>query len=84
MHEHKYLENIKKWYKYSGKCDYQFKYKAILEAYFLSTPEVFTENIPMYLDALGTMKNPSEIKPPSQLLALFDVTQKTAVHNGSC
>ena len=47
LHEHKYLKNIKKWYKYSGKCDYQFKYKAILEAYFLSTPEVFTQNLIM-------------------------------------
>ena len=24
----------------------------------------------------GTMKNPSEIKPPIKLLAIFDVTQK--------
>ena len=33
---------------------------------------------------LGTMKNPSEINPPSQLLELLDLTQKTAVQNGIC
>ena len=32
MYEYICLENIKKWYKSSGKCDDQHIYKAILEA----------------------------------------------------
>ena len=36
----------------------------------------------MDVGTLGTMNNPSEINPPSEFLALLDVTQKTAVQNG--
>ena len=32
MYEHRFLENIKKIYKSSGKCDDQQQYKAIIEA----------------------------------------------------
>ena len=33
MYEHSFLENIKKWYKSAGKCEYhQQQYKAIIEA----------------------------------------------------
>ena len=31
MYEHQCLENIKKIYKSTGKCDYQQQYKTILE-----------------------------------------------------
>ena len=84
MYEDKYLKNIKKLYKSSGKCDDQHEYKDILEEEFLSALERLTENIPMDLVTLVTMKNPSEINPPSQFLSLFDVTQINAVQNGSC
>ena len=66
------LENIKKLYKYSGKCDDQHKYKAILESDISSTPKGITDNIPIYVGTSGTMENPSEINPPSQFLALLD------------
>ena len=84
MYEDICLENIKKLYKSSVKCDEKQKYKAILEADIVSTPGELTENIPMDVGMLGNMKNPNEINPPSEVLKLLDVTQKTAVQNGSC
>ena len=47
IYEHRCLENIKKLYKYSGKCDDWQQYKAILEAAMVSTTSVFTENSTM-------------------------------------
>ena len=48
LNEHKCLENIKKGYKQSGKCDNQQKFKDILEAAMVSTPEGFIDNSPIY------------------------------------
>ena len=70
------MENIKKLYKSSSKYEDQHKYKAILEADIVSTLEGLNENIPMDVETSGTMKNPIKINPPSQFLALLDVTQK--------
>ena len=36
--EHKCLNNIKNIYQHAGKCDYQQKFKDILEAAMVSTP----------------------------------------------
>ena len=47
VYEHICLGNIKKLYKSSRKCDYQQKYKAIIEAAMFSTPDVFTVNSPL-------------------------------------
>ena len=44
LYEHKFLENIKKLYKKSGKCDYQQQFKYIIEATMVSTPEEFADN----------------------------------------
>ena len=44
IYEQKYLENIKKSSKQSGKCDNQKQLKYILEAAMVSTPEGFTDN----------------------------------------
>ena len=77
-------KKLKRLYKYSGKFDYQHKYKVILEAGILSTPGVITENIPIDVGTSGNMKKLSEINPPSQCLALLDGTQKHTVQNGSC
>ena len=84
MYAHICLEKINNLYKYSGKYDDQQKYKSITEAEIVSTNEELTEKIPMYVGKLGTMKDPSEINPPRQFLELLDITQKTAVQNGSC
>ena len=48
IYEHKCLENIKILYKQAGKCDDQQQFKDIIEAAMVSTPEGFTDNIPIY------------------------------------
>ena len=47
IYEHRCLKNIKKLYKYAGKCDDQQQYKVIIEAEMVSTHEEITENSPM-------------------------------------
>ena len=47
LYEHKCLENIKKLYKYAGKCDYQQQFKDILEDTIISTPDGFIDGIPI-------------------------------------
>ena len=47
LYEKKCLENIKKLYKQAGKCDDQKKFKDILEDDMVSTPEGFTDDIPI-------------------------------------
>ena len=47
MYEHKCLENIKKLYRSSVKCDNHHYYKAMIETEMVFTPDIFTENIPM-------------------------------------
>ena len=59
IYEHKYLENIKKLYKQSGKCDDQQQFKDILEAAMVSTPEGFTFNSPI------SPINPTPVNTPS-------------------
>ena len=47
MYKHRCLENIKKLFKSSGKCNDQQQYKAIIESLMVSTPEGFTDKILM-------------------------------------
>ena len=47
IYEHKCLENIKTVYEQASKCDEQQQFKDILEADMVSTPEGFTDNIPI-------------------------------------
>ena len=47
LYEQRYCENTKKLYKYDGNCDYQQQYEAILEAAMVSTPEGYTDSIPL-------------------------------------
>ena len=47
LYEHKCLQNIKKLYKHAGKCDKQKKFKDIIDAAMVSTPEVFNDNSPI-------------------------------------
>ena len=47
IYEHKYIENIKEINKQSVKCDEQQQFKYILEAAMVSTPEGFTDKIPI-------------------------------------
>ena len=47
IYEHKCLENIKQLHKQAGKCDNQKQFKYILEDDMVSTPEGFTDDIPI-------------------------------------
>ena len=58
FYEHICLENIKKLYKYSGKCDNQQQYKAIIETAMVSTTEEFTDNSLMLPGSSVTVKIP--------------------------
>ena len=58
IYEHRCLENIKKLYKYYGKCDDKKQYKAIIEAEMVSNNEAFTDNNPMSPSQYMTVKSP--------------------------
>ena len=55
LYEHIYLENIKKLFKSTGKCDNRSQYKAMIEADILSTTEGLNGNITMTVDTLVNM-----------------------------
>ena len=73
IHEHKCLGNIKTLYKQAGKCDDQQKFKDILEADMVSTPEGFTNNSPIY------PRTSSPVKKPSAKKSLFMFTNVLVV-----
>ena len=76
MYEHRCLKNIKKLYKYSGKCDDKQQYKVILEAKMVSTPDEFTGNGPMPPSLFVIVKNPIEIKLLHTFSEALDVKPK--------
>ena len=71
--------NIKKLYKYAGKCDDQQWYEAILEAVMISTSEGLTDNNPMSRMTYVHVNTPSERKPLCQLYEVLDVKHKNTV-----
>ena len=62
IHEHKFLENIKKLYKQAGKCDDHQQLKDILEATMVSNPEGFTDKSTISPIKSTPMKKPSALK----------------------
>ena len=62
LYEHGCLEDIKKLYKTSGKCDDQQQHKAIIEAEIVSTPEVCTNKSMMTHNLSVNTKKPSTRK----------------------
>ena len=62
QHEHKCLENIKKLYKHAGNFDDQKQLKCILEAAIVSTPELFTYDMPISPITSTPVKKPSARK----------------------
>ena len=74
IYEHQCIENIKKLYKQSGKCDYQQQFKDILEAAMISTPEVFTNNSPISPMNLTLVKKPSAQKSLCMFTKILDGT----------
>ena len=57
--EHRCMNKIKKIYQHAGKCDDQQNLKGNIEAALLSTPEVFTDNIPNVHMPSTSVKRPS-------------------------
>ena len=77
IYEHKCLENIKKLYEQAGKCDNQQKFKDIIEAAMVYTPEVFTYNSPISPMTLTPVKEPRAQKSLCLFTNILDV-KKTA------
>ena len=63
----------------SGRCDYQHKYKSILEAAMVSTPDRFTYNSPMSSVPSVPVKQPNAIKSLHHFSETLDIKPKTAV-----
>ena len=80
IYEHKCLESIKKIYKQAGKCNNQQKFKYIIEAAMVSTPEGFTNNSPIYPMTEISAKKPSAQKP----LCVFTNIYKSSCTRSSC
>ena len=58
IYEHKFLENIKKLYKQSDKCDDHQQFKYILGVAMVSIPEKFTDDSPISLMISTPVKKP--------------------------
>ena len=65
--------NINKLYKTSRKLNYQQQYKKINESEMVSTPVIFSNNIPISHSQYVTVKNPSEKKSLRKFLEALDV-----------
>ena len=77
IYEHKCLGNIKKLYRQSGKCDNQKQFKDIIEAGMVSTPEIFTNDIPISPMTLTPVKKPRAQKSLCLFNNILDM-KKTA------
>ena len=78
LYIHKCLEKIKKLYKQAGKCDHQKKFKYIIEAAVVYTPEGFTNDSPISLMTSTPFKKPSARKSLWLFTNILDVKKKTA------
>ena len=79
LFEHKFLQNIKKLYKHAGKCDELQQSTDIVEAAMVSTPEVFTNNSPIYPMTPAPVKKTSARKSLCLFTNILDVKKKTAI-----
>ena len=77
--EHKYLNNIKSVYQHAGKCDDQQKFKYILEAAMVSTPEEITDYSPSFPMTQTTSKKPSARRLLRLLTNIFDVKNRNDI-----
>ena len=78
IYEHKCLQNTKKLYKQAGKCDDKQQFKDIFEADMVSTPEIFTNDIPISSITSTPVKKPSAQKSLCLFTIILDVKKKTA------
>ena len=72
------MNNIKNKYRHAGKCDDKQNLKDILEAAILSTPEVFTDNIPNVHMISSPVKKLSAKKSLCLFTNILDVKPTTA------
>ena len=72
------MNNIKKIYQHSGKCDDQQKLKDIIDAAILSIPEGVTDNSPNVHMASSPVKKPSARKSLCLFTNILDVKPITA------
>ena len=77
--EHRYLENIKKLYTYSGKCEIQQQYKSVIAAATLSTPEISSDNSPVSPGPFVTILKPSARKSLRLFTKILYAKNKTDV-----
>ena len=76
--EHKCMNNIKKMYQHSGKCDDQQNIKDIIDADMVSTPEGVTDNSPNVPMKSTPVKEPSDRKSLCLFTNILNVKNKTA------
>ena len=79
LYEHRCLVNIKKLYKVAVKCEYQYRYKAIIGSALFSITKVCTDNSLMTPNSYVSTKNPSARKSLCQFTETLDVKHKTDV-----
>ena len=74
--EHRCMNNIKKIYEHTGKCDDQQNLKDIIDAAILSTPEGFTDHSPNVHTTSTLVKKPSARKSLCLFTNILDVNLK--------
>ena len=76
IYEHKCLENTKRLYTQSGKCEDQQQFKDILEAAMVYNPEGFTGNSHISPMKPTPVKKPSARKSLCMFTNILDVLKK--------
>ena len=74
--EHKCLNNIKKIYQHTGKCDDQKNRKDVLDASMMLTPEEVTYDSPNLPITSTPVKKPSASKPLCLFANILNVKNK--------
>ena len=77
--EHKCFNSIKKVYQHAVKVDDQQKFKDIIEAVMISTPEEITDDSHSLPMTQTTVKKPSPGKSLHIITSIFDVKRRTAI-----
>ena len=75
---HRFMNNTKKIYQHTGRCDDQQNLKGIIDADIISTPEVFTDGIPNLPMTSTPVKKPSAGRSLCIFTNILDVKPKTA------
>ena len=79
MYGHIFLKTIKILYISAGKIYDQRKYKAIIEAAMVSTPDIFTDSSPMSPGPPMIVKKTSARKSLHLFIEVLDIKNKNSV-----